>query len=132
MLLIYYCRSRSLRRQITKWGWDRPSQQVQPSIIHDEQLKHKVEVLWRMNFTHRKMLRALTEFEGYTSLSSSQLKKIRLENVYIRVNRSAMRKQIAREAAIQQVCISLYYILNSLLTLGLCYRSSINFNWPIY
>src|SRR5436305_1622999 len=101
--MLTFTRGKQLRRQIKKWGWERRQQESGSSIRHDEVLISKVELLWRKNFTHKKILRALNEFEGYSNLSSRQLKRLRLQYGFLRASRSDEQKQIPLEAARQEV-----------------------------
>ena len=103
MLAYLLYRERQVQRQFSKWGWERPSQQIMPSIINDEVLISKVEMLWRKNFTHSRMLRALNEFEGYPNLSGRQLKKLQHRNRFLWASRSNVQKEIAQEAAREEV-----------------------------
>src|SRR2546429_7111317 len=103
MLAYLLYRERQVQRQFSKWGWERPSQQIMPSIINDEVLISKVEMLWRKNFTHSRMLRALNEFEGYPNLSGRQLKKLQHRNRFLWPSRSNAQKGIEQAPASEEV-----------------------------
>ena len=74
-----------------------------PSIINNEVLISKVEMFWRKNFTYSRMLQVLNKFEGYPNLSGWQLKKLQHRNGFLWASHSNMQKEIAQEAAREEV-----------------------------
>jgi len=65
---------RAFERQFRKWQFEK-----QKPAYSDNILVERVKDLHNRNFSHKSILRALTDFEGF-SINSKQLKRLRLHS----------------------------------------------------